>query len=137
VRIWYRGVGAIFLATAVFGVAGGVRMAISTSIRLTSLGNKQKAICEGKEHVCHDSCLAYTEGFLRVALVIRKIDVLFVCSGVCRCGALLRVSVLHAESSTTLTNTKTISDNPSVHYLHIFTAYTQQCCISYRFPGNL
>ena len=113
VRIWYRGGGAIFLGTAVFGVGGGVRIAISRSIRLTSEWNNQKTVREGKQQVCHDPCLAYTERFLRVTLEIGKIDVLFVRSGVCRCGALFRVSVLHAESSTTLTNTKT--NKPDVY----------------------
>jgi len=48
VRMWYRGVGAIFLGTAVFGVAGGVRMVTIRSIRLTSLGNKKKLYVRGK-----------------------------------------------------------------------------------------
>ena len=57
--------------------------------------------------MCHDPCLVYTERFLRVALEIRKIDVFFVRSGVCRCSAWFCVSFLYAVSSTTLTNTKT------------------------------
>jgi len=37
--------------------------------------------------VCHDRYLGYPERYLRLALEIRRIDVLFVGSGVCRCGA--------------------------------------------------
>ena len=62
-------------------------MAISRSICLAPVGNNKKTTCHGKQQVCHDSCLAHTEQFLRVALEIRKIDVLFIRSGVCRCGA--------------------------------------------------
>jgi len=37
--------------------------------------------------VCHDPYLRFPERFLRVALEIRRIDVLFVGCGVSECGA--------------------------------------------------
>jgi len=37
--------------------------------------------------VCHDPSLRFPERFLRVALEIRRIDVLFVGFGVSECGA--------------------------------------------------
>ena len=37
--------------------------------------------------MCHDPYLGHPERYLRVALEIRRIDVLFVGSSVCHCGA--------------------------------------------------
>ena len=57
-------------------------MAISRSIRVTSVGKIKKTICDGEQQVCLDSYLRYTERYLRVALEIRRIGVLFVGSSV-------------------------------------------------------
>ena len=43
-RVWYPGQGSISLGTAVVVVGGGVRMAISRSIRITSVGKRFKKI---------------------------------------------------------------------------------------------
>ena len=89
IGMWCPGQRSFPLGTAVVGVGGGVgvQTVISRSICLTSVGKDQKTICEEEQFVCHDLYLGYPEQYFYVTFEICRIDVLFVGSSVCHCGA--------------------------------------------------